>query len=65
MGHEAGGAGGGHAALMDTYSDASRNVDAAPRCVQLRILAPFPKAGANRLDGSFHADDAAYLFRQD
>src|SRR5262245_8917318 len=61
MGHEASGAGAGHTALVNTNSDAGWNVDAAPRCVELRILAPFSEASADRVDGGFHANDAADL----
>jgi hypothetical protein len=50
---------------MHAYADTRGNVNPSPRGVELGILAPFTEASANRLDGSFHADDAANLLWKD
>jgi hypothetical protein len=56
VGHEASGAGNGHAALVDAYPHTCGDVNPTPRRVELRILAPFAKAGANRFNCGFHAN---------
>jgi hypothetical protein len=50
---------------MHAYTDAGGNVNPSSRGIELGTLTPFTKAGANRLDGRFHADDAANLLWKD
>jgi hypothetical protein len=65
MSHETGSTGGRNAALMDAYTDAGGNVNPSAWGVELGVLAPFTEAGANGLDGRFHANDAANILWED
>ncbi len=59
VGHQAGGFGRRHAALMDAHAHSGGNVNASARRIQLRILTPFAKAQTHSLHGFRHGDDAA------
>jgi hypothetical protein len=50
---------------MHAYTDAGGNMNPSARGVELRVFTPFTETGANRLDGSFHADNAANLLWED
>src|SRR4030095_3712086 len=61
VGHKSGCLGCRHTALVYAHTHTRGNVNPSPRGIELCILPPFTEAGATRLDGGFHPDDAANL----
>ena len=65
MGHQAGGFGRRHAALVHAHAHAGGKVNAPARRVELRALTPLAKAQAHGFDRFVHGDNAANLLGTD